>query len=87
MALDRVSALAVDLNCHYLLKMKMQILNKAKVSSRTGRQSLGWQKLDENATHWAGTTEISQKAKNKSHTGYRKMGNLPLKATAANKPL
>lgn len=33
----RVSAFAVDLNCHYMLKMKMQILDKAKVSSRAGR--------------------------------------------------
>lgn len=45
------SALAVDLKCHCLLKMKMQILNKAKVSSRTERQYLGWQKLNKNATY------------------------------------
>lgn len=54
----------------------MQILNEVKVSSRTGKQPLGWQKLNENATYWAGITEKPQKAKNKNQTRYRKIGNL-----------
>lgn len=70
------SALAVDLKCHCLLKMKMQILNKAKVSCRTERQHLGWKKLYKSATYGVGTIDRVQKAKNKSQTKYRKTDNL-----------